>query len=218
MEVGTIMAIANYVKNVLAEQGRSQRWLALKIGMNEKTLSGKFARNNFMGDELILIATELDFDLNHLKGYGDSLSQGDVYKVYVDAIDNAYFDAVVNSISVHLPELDKQFHPTLASVIIYMIECDISYPEFVDMMCSEYLPIWDLLENYYWYYAGITNDNELEMYATTQQRTDIILSLPRVFTKHGCLVFCEPPFTKFEDGKLCYAAPLQFENESEDRN
>lgn len=203
------MNVGQYLKDILREQGRSQRWLALKTGMNEKTLSGRLARDNFSAADLILIAEALDIDLNKLKGSNIAPAHYDVYRVYDEAIDNTDYNSVIKSIAVYMPELDERLRPTLATVVIFMVECDITYEEFVGLMCAEYWTVEQLLENYYWFYQGVRTDAELEAYAITQDRADLIITLPRVFTEHGCLVLCEPPFTRFEGKKLYYSEPPQ---------
>jgi len=202
------MNIGKYLKDTLREQGRSQRWLALKTGINEKTLSGRFTRDSFSAADLIMIAEALDIDLNKFKG-SIYPSHSGVYRVYDEAVDNLDYNTVVKSIAEHCPELDDRLRPALASVVIFMARCDITYEEFVELMCAEYWTVEQLLENYYWFYQGIMTDNDLESFAQTQDNGGQIMSLPRVFTEHGCLVFCDPPFTRFDGNKLYYCKPRQ---------
>ena len=201
------MRIAQVLKSTLQEQGRSQRWLALKIGMKPKILSSRFSVDNFSAKELVLIAEALDFDLNILKGCSLMPAHYDVYKIYDEAIDNADFNFVSNCVSQHLPELNEQQRITLATLIIYLLECDIDYVEFVELMCGDLLTIEQLLENYYWFYDGIKTEDALAEFVKTQLNGELIIGLPRKFTQQGCLVFNDPPFTKFEGNKLSYSKP-----------
>ena len=62
------MDIGEYIQQVLKEQGRSQVWLADKIGIHDKTFSGKLKRNSISGEELLKIAKVLGINLEELKG------------------------------------------------------------------------------------------------------------------------------------------------------
>lgn len=62
------MDIGEYIQNVLDEQGRSQVWLADKLGVHDKTFSGKLKRNSITAEELLKIAVILNIDLEKLKG------------------------------------------------------------------------------------------------------------------------------------------------------
>lgn len=62
------MDIGEYIQQVLKEQGRSQVWLADKIGIHDKTFSGKLKRNSITGEELLKIAKVLGINLEELKG------------------------------------------------------------------------------------------------------------------------------------------------------
>ena len=62
------MDIGEYIQKVLDEQGRSQVWLADKIGIHDKTFSGKLKRNSISGEELLRIAKVLNINLEELKG------------------------------------------------------------------------------------------------------------------------------------------------------
>ena len=61
------MDIGEYIQQVLKEQGRSQVWLADKIGIHDKTFSGKLKRNSISGEELLKIAKVLGINLEELK-------------------------------------------------------------------------------------------------------------------------------------------------------
>jgi plasmid maintenance system antidote protein VapI len=62
------MYIGEHIQKILDEQGRSQVWLADKIGINDKTFSGKLKRNSITGEELLRIAKVLGINLEELKG------------------------------------------------------------------------------------------------------------------------------------------------------
>ena len=62
------MDIGEYIQKVLDEQGRSQIWLADKLGIHDKTFSGKLKRNSITGEELLKIAQLLGINLEELKG------------------------------------------------------------------------------------------------------------------------------------------------------
>jgi len=61
------MNTGQYILSVLKDQGRSQVWLADKLGVHEKTFSNKLRRNSITGDELLKIAKLLNIDLEKLK-------------------------------------------------------------------------------------------------------------------------------------------------------
>jgi len=61
------MNTGQYILSVLKDQGRSQVWLADKLGVHEKTFSNKLRRNSITGDELLKIAKLLSIDLEKLK-------------------------------------------------------------------------------------------------------------------------------------------------------
>jgi len=61
------MNTGQYILSVLKDQGRSQVWLADKLGVHEKTFSNKLRRNSITGDELLQIAKLLSIDLEKLK-------------------------------------------------------------------------------------------------------------------------------------------------------
>lgn len=61
------MNTGQYILSVLKEQGRSQVWLADKLGIHEKTFSNKLRRNSITGDELLQIAKLLNINLEELK-------------------------------------------------------------------------------------------------------------------------------------------------------
>lgn len=61
------MNTGQYILSVLKEQGRSQVWLADKLGIHEKTFSNKLRRNSITADELLNIAKWLDINLEELK-------------------------------------------------------------------------------------------------------------------------------------------------------
>lgn len=61
------MKIGEYILSILKDQGRSQVWLADKLGINDKTFSNKLRRNSIEGVELLMIAYWLDIDLEDLK-------------------------------------------------------------------------------------------------------------------------------------------------------
>jgi len=61
------MDIGEYIQKVLDEQGRSQIWLADKLGIHDKTFSGKLKRNSITGEELLKIAKFLGINLDDLK-------------------------------------------------------------------------------------------------------------------------------------------------------
>ena len=61
------MNTGQYILSVLKYQGRSQVWLADKLGVHEKTFSNKLRRNSITGDELLKIAKLLSIDLEKLK-------------------------------------------------------------------------------------------------------------------------------------------------------
>ncbi len=63
------MRFGNFFKDRLNEQGRSIRWLAEQLDINEKTLAGKFNRNRISDNELITIARILDINLDEIKPY-----------------------------------------------------------------------------------------------------------------------------------------------------
>ena len=213
------MNISQHIKTTLQEQGRSQRWLALKTGMNEKTLSGRFTRDNFSAADLVLIGEALDIDLNVFKGLitfdgaqsnlndlkGHNLRVNyDVSKVYEEAIDKADYNSVVGLITQYMPDLNKRNHSALASVIIYMIECDISFEDFVCIFDAEYMTLEEYLDNSYWFYPGIVTESTFLEFANLQPNSELITNAPRIFNEQGCLVFNSPPFVKFEGNKISY--------------
>ena len=61
------MDIGEYIQQVLKGQGRSQVWLADKIGIHDKTFSGKLKRNSITGEELLKIGKILGINLEELK-------------------------------------------------------------------------------------------------------------------------------------------------------
>lgn len=61
------MDIGKHIQKVLDEQGRSQIWLADKLGIHDKTFSGKLKRNSITGEELLRVAKLLNIDLEELK-------------------------------------------------------------------------------------------------------------------------------------------------------
>ena len=61
------MNTGQYILLILKDQGRSQVWLADKLGVHEKTFSNKLRRNSITGDELLKIAKLLNIDLEKLK-------------------------------------------------------------------------------------------------------------------------------------------------------
>jgi len=61
------MNTGQYILSVLKDQGRSQVWLADKLGVHEKTFSNKLRRNSITGDELLKIAKLLSINLEKLK-------------------------------------------------------------------------------------------------------------------------------------------------------
>jgi len=61
------MDIGEYIQKVLDEQGRSQIWLADKLGINDKTFSGKLKRNSITGEELLRTSKLLGINLEDLK-------------------------------------------------------------------------------------------------------------------------------------------------------
>jgi len=61
------MNTGQHILSVLKDQGRSQVWLADKLGIHEKTFSNKLRRNSITGDELLQIAKLLNINLEELK-------------------------------------------------------------------------------------------------------------------------------------------------------
>lgn len=61
------MNIGALIRQELKKQGRSQRWLASQIDIDEITLSGKLTRNSITAEEIIKIGNILEIDLNKLK-------------------------------------------------------------------------------------------------------------------------------------------------------
>ncbi len=63
------MKFGEFFKDKLSEQGRTVRWLAEQLDINEKTLAGKFNRNKISDNELITIARILNISLDEIKPY-----------------------------------------------------------------------------------------------------------------------------------------------------
>lgn len=63
------MRFGDFFKDKLNEQGRSIRWLAMQLDMDEKTLAGKLNRNSIPGNELLTIARVLNINLDEIKQF-----------------------------------------------------------------------------------------------------------------------------------------------------
>ena len=62
------MNYGEYIKTILKQRGKTQRWLAEKLDLDEKTLSARLPKGYFNIDELFAIASLLDIDLNIMRG------------------------------------------------------------------------------------------------------------------------------------------------------
>ena len=60
------MKIGEVIRDFLKKRDRTQRWLATKLNIDEKTFSGKLKRGSIDAEELLTIAHFLDIDLNKL--------------------------------------------------------------------------------------------------------------------------------------------------------
>jgi hypothetical protein len=61
------MTIAEYINNILQNQGRSKAWLAEQCDIKYKTFYDKLFANRLSANELLLISTILNFDLEKMK-------------------------------------------------------------------------------------------------------------------------------------------------------
>jgi hypothetical protein len=61
------MNLAEYISQVIEQQGRTKTWVAEKSEINYKTFIDKLTRNTITGEELLRIAKVLNIDLEELK-------------------------------------------------------------------------------------------------------------------------------------------------------
>ena len=61
------LTVAEYITQIITEQGRQKTWLADNLGITKQVLNYKFASNSFTAEELINIGKLLSIDLNKLK-------------------------------------------------------------------------------------------------------------------------------------------------------
>lgn len=61
------MDIGQYIKNIIKEEGRTNEWMAEKLGINYKTFVGKLNRDSISASELFKISLLLDINLEKMK-------------------------------------------------------------------------------------------------------------------------------------------------------
>ena len=61
------MGIGNTIIKLLKEQRRTQTWLANQVGIKRVTFALKVKKDRFTAEELVLMAIELNVDLNVFK-------------------------------------------------------------------------------------------------------------------------------------------------------
>ena len=105
--------------------------------------------------------------------------------IYRYALDNVSFADVKRKVIEDLPGCADHTSTTLAVLVLYMIECGITYDEFVEIMCEEYWSTEVLLDNYYWFFEDAKNESDLVNCVENMDNNEVILELPHVFVDQG---------------------------------
>jgi hypothetical protein len=61
------MNVAEYIANIIEQQGRTKTWVAEQSDIKYKTFVDKLTFNRFTAEELLRIGKVLNIDLNKLK-------------------------------------------------------------------------------------------------------------------------------------------------------